>query len=169
MSASMRKIRFAMRLKPGDHVRVTCKTCAGVVAFKHHGIVATVPDSDDRDTLLTQITIIHFSSPPAGGSNRIIETSLEYFLQDGEDSEIVDPAEDPLFDGDDVVSRARSQLGKTKYNLSCKNCEHFASWCTHGSAFSRQVHQYGIGFAVATVVCGIITTVLMTASRNKWA
>lgn len=160
-----------MHLKAGDHIKVDCKTCAGLFVFEHHGIVSAVPGSvPSRDTLLSDIRVVHFSLPPEGGNeeNRVVETSLDYFLRDGSDARLVHPADDPAFEPDVVVARALSQLGKTRYDIGFKNCEHFATWCVHGSAFSRQVYQYGVGFAVAAVVCGIVAAVLIPASRHAW-
>ncbi|CAH1244078.1 HRASLS2 [Branchiostoma lanceolatum] len=38
-----------------------------------------------------------------------------------------------------IVERARSQLGKSGYNLFFNNCEHFATWCRYGKGTSKQV------------------------------
>jgi hypothetical protein len=41
----------------------------------------------------------------------------------------------------ETVKRARSQLGKTDYNLIFNNCEHFAYWCKVGRYESSQVED----------------------------
>ena len=46
-----------------------------------------------------------------------------------------------LYSGEDTVKRARSQLGRTGYNLICNNCEHFAVWCKTGVRESSQVNK----------------------------
>ena len=46
-----------------------------------------------------------------------------------------------LYSGSETVARARSQLGKTGYNLICNNCEHFAVWCRTGVKESSQVNN----------------------------
>jgi len=44
---------------------------------------------------------------------------------------------------DVVVNRAKSRLGeKVNYNLLFNNCEHFATWCKTGYAYSRQVRHF---------------------------
>lgn len=44
---------------------------------------------------------------------------------------------------DVVVHRAESRLGETaNYNLLFNNCEHFASWCKIGHAYSQQVKDF---------------------------
>lgn len=40
---------------------------------------------------------------------------------------------------EETISRARSKLGETKYNLVVNNCEHFAIWCKTGIKESKQV------------------------------
>ena len=44
---------------------------------------------------------------------------------------------------DVVVRRAESRLGeKARYNLLFNNCEHFATWCKLGYAYSQQVKDF---------------------------
>ena len=40
-----------------------------------------------------------------------------------------------------MVARARRRLGYRGYDLIDWNCEHFATWCVTGTAFSKQVHD----------------------------
>lgn len=52
----------------------------------------------------------------------------------------VDKLEEPLYDREEIVRRARSEIG-TKlgtYNLLSNNCEHFANWCRCGKLVSHQ-------------------------------
>ena len=44
-----------------------------------------------------------------------------------------------LYSPEETVSRARSRLGETNYNLFTNNCEHFAIWCKTGVSESLQV------------------------------
>ncbi|PNW51389.1 UNVERIFIED_CONTAM: NC domain-containing protein [Euhalothece sp. KZN 001] len=47
------------------------------------------------------------------------------------------------FVSDVVVRRAESRLGeKARYNLLFNNCEHFATWCKLGYAYSQQVKDF---------------------------
>ncbi|CAK5111192.1 unnamed protein product [Meloidogyne enterolobii] len=43
------------------------------------------------------------------------------------------------FSGNEVVERARKELGKREYRLWTWNCEHFATWCKFGEAKSPQI------------------------------
>jgi len=44
-------------------------------------------------------------------------------------------------DTETVISRAKSRIGESNYNLFRGNCEHFASWCKVGVSQSAQVTQ----------------------------
>lgn len=46
-----------------------------------------------------------------------------------------------LYSNTETISRARSRLGETKYNLIVNNCEHFAVWCKTGISESHQVNK----------------------------
>jgi hypothetical protein len=46
------------------------------------------------------------------------------------------------FDGDAVVSRARSRLGEDRYSVLKNNCEHFCEWCIRGEPHSYQVNEW---------------------------
>ena len=42
---------------------------------------------------------------------------------------------------EDIVRRARSRLGESRYRLLTNNCEHFSEWCVHGKHRSPQVER----------------------------
>ncbi|KAK7487202.1 hypothetical protein BaRGS_00021554 [Batillaria attramentaria] len=42
---------------------------------------------------------------------------------------------------EEVVKRAKNELGRTGYNLLTSNCEHFATWCRYGISESEQVEN----------------------------
>lgn len=46
-----------------------------------------------------------------------------------------------LYSPEETVQRAKSQLGRGKFNLLVNNCEHFAIWCKTGLHRSYQVEQ----------------------------
>ncbi len=86
--------------------------------------------------------VVHFCS--TGGneldpnSADIVETSFSCFSKG--DWVCVDKLEEPLYDREEIVRRARSEIG-TKfgtYNLLSNNCEHFANWCRCGKLVSHQ-------------------------------
>ena len=41
-----------------------------------------------------------------------------------------------------IVKRALSKMGQLGYNMLWSNCEHFASWCRYGMAWSEQVDKF---------------------------
>ncbi|XP_031574627.1 uncharacterized protein LOC116308362 [Actinia tenebrosa] len=43
------------------------------------------------------------------------------------------------FDANEIVRRAKSRVGKKKYNVLTNNCEHFVVWCICGLKVSLQV------------------------------
>jgi hypothetical protein len=45
----------------------------------------------------------------------------------------------PGFAAGQVVARARSRLGESRYRLLTNNCEHFCTWCRYGCPRSDQV------------------------------
>jgi len=42
----------------------------------------------------------------------------------------------------EIVARARSRLGESRYRLLTNNCEHFAEWSRFGVSRSRQVERW---------------------------
>jgi hypothetical protein len=44
-------------------------------------------------------------------------------------------------DRDEVVRRARLQLGENRYHVLTNNCEHFCEWCVRGEHRSYQVDE----------------------------
>lgn len=48
-----------------------------------------------------------------------------------------------IFSPPQIVRRARQRFkdGNSKYNLLFNNCEHFATWCVTGKAFSEQLQE----------------------------
>lgn len=78
-----------------------------------------------------------------------------------------------MYDPDEIVSRARSHIGKGEYSLPVRNCEQLASWCYEGSAFSRQVDALGgtlmvagIAFSLGAIAVGALAKVAARAA--KW-
>lgn len=51
----------------------------------------------------------------------------------------VRPHGNPRFDLHEIVERARSRLGESRYHLLSNNCEHLCEWCVQGQGRSRQV------------------------------
>lgn len=115
----------------GDQIRVNRKL------YYHHGIY-------------TGDSVIHFgegdpSADMLHSENNIIhETTLKEFLQGGllevrmysrKERKLLNPP-------DEIVSTARSMLGKGGYHFVRNNCEHFSNLCAFSESYSRQAEGY---------------------------
>ena len=50
-----------------------------------------------------------------------------------------------FFSQEEVVNRARNEIGRKGYNVLWNNCEHFAVWCKTNVVYSNQVeHLYNL-------------------------
>ena len=67
----------------------------------------------------------------------IHKTSLEKFAN-GLPVSIIEFPNEKCFPPDEVITRARTRLSGTGYNLSFNNCDHFATWCKIGKHKSTQ-------------------------------
>ena len=57
---------------------------------------------------------------------------------------------EPALDAHEVVARAQSRLGESRYRLLTNNCEHFTEWSRFGVSRSRQVERWhGLPLAAA--------------------
>ncbi len=53
-------------------------------------------------------------------------------------------------DEQEILARARSRLGESRYRLFTNNCEHFSEWSRFGVSRSRQVDRW-FGLPIAAV------------------
>ncbi|MBR1418067.1 MAG: lecithin retinol acyltransferase family protein [Synergistaceae bacterium] len=134
-------------------------------AYDHYGVYALNNDNEPSVIHYTGAT------GPADFNGMVRETSLEEFLNGAKSFTVCSfPDNDEininnklnnnsplslvwqevkkslhkdyhLYSGSETVARARSQLGRTGYNLICNNCEHFAVWCKTGVKESSQVNK----------------------------
>lgn len=58
----------------------------------------------------------------------------------------------PLVSRAEVVRRARSLIGKLRYNAISLNCEQFVNWCRRNRMVSQQVRE-GVGVAALCLLC----------------
>jgi hypothetical protein len=92
-------------LEKADHLYVH----RGV--YSHHGLY------------LGNGQVIHYSE------GRVRTDSLEVFSK-GAGIEVI--YSEMRYSADEVIRRAYSRLGESKYNLLFNNCEHFVNWCRNG-------------------------------------
>lgn len=130
----------------------------------HHAIVLGVTDDEI-------VQVIHYAGPPGGNRgatssfsslsssslNRIAgkkssvmirmdKVNLNKYAIDGKLKRVDYEHNNKCYPADEVISRARGMYGKPglqerRYNLFKNNCEHFATWCKTGKAFSVQSGQ----------------------------
>ena len=63
----------------------------------------------------------------------------------------------PAFDHAEIVCRARSRVGESRYRILHNNCEHFCEWCVHGEARSYQVERLLSWRRAIAIMMGWIT------------
>jgi hypothetical protein len=138
-------------IEPGMLLQVDCVNSFGIT-FQHDGIVTGVEESDNAD----KIMVIHYAWLESAEKRVISKTSLSDFLKLGRNPRVSTAMSE--FKPQQIVKRANSQLGRADYLLG-RNCQHFAHWCYHGTAFSREVFRYsvfGTAFGLVIAAVGII-------------
>jgi Lecithin retinol acyltransferase len=96
--------------------------------YDHHGVYAG------------EGKVVHYAGWSAmfkGGP--VEETSLDRF-GGGNGYRVQFHGETP-FSAREIVARARSRIGESKYRLLTNNCEHFCHWCLYGESRSQQVER----------------------------
>ena len=157
--------RVIEKPQAGDLLRVKRKK-----GYCHYGIAT----SED--------TVVHFTGAENdlsydGGGIMVRETSLSIFVK--QDVLTVKSAEDSPFTREEIVERARSFIGQTrfrkkKYNFITNNCEHFARYIFNGKAESTQVQRGtkvvkkagAIAVGVATAVGGAVATAVVATKKK---
>ena len=152
---------FMSDVYPGSWIKVDCKNLLGL-GFEHDGIVV---DVKANPTTPEDVKVVHFAWNERDDRRVIVETTLDVFMAMGTNTRIVDVefTVNPSL----VVNRARSQLGRADYNLLGRNCQHFAHWCCHGNAFSREVFKYSAFGAAFDLVVAFAGFFGMAAARGS--
>jgi cell wall-associated NlpC family hydrolase len=116
--------------------------------YQHYGIYA----GNSR--------VIHHAadSDDFGFNIAVRETSFERFANGDKVSVYDIPQNDTRYSRAETLRRAKSQIGKSDYNILFNNCEHFAIWCKTGKRHSNQVED--AGQEIAEKVVGGIMNVL---------
>ncbi|MEJ5056857.1 MULTISPECIES: lecithin retinol acyltransferase family protein [unclassified Pseudomonas] len=115
-------VRDADRLSAGSHLVSPRKF------YVHHGIY------------LGDGKVAHYSGLSASLQAGPIEvTDLDRF---GNGSSIWVHPEECAFSSDEIIVRAMSRIGESRYKILSNNCEHFCNWCITGNSYSAQVAEY---------------------------
>jgi len=93
--------------------------------YTHHGIYL----GDGR--------VVHYAGRIKYPQGLIEEISLAEFSEGR--AFLVEKPESGRFNRHEIVRRARSRLGESRYDLLKNNCEHFCNWCRLGENRSFQV------------------------------
>ena len=130
------------QLKPGDHIKWAC----GHGIYNHHCIVVAICPEEEK------VLVVHYIK----GENPSFTVSEEWlrmsdsgfqmsslFSLTGEtvikkDTLRIVEYNTDVYDPSEVIRRARSRLGESKYNLIWNNCEDFTIWCKTGKGRSIQ-------------------------------
>lgn len=70
------------------------------------------------------------------------------------------------FTHDEVVRRARSRLGNSRYQLVTHNCEHFVTWARYGVGYSSQARTHVRLGATAFLVLSVAMSAVGGVSRR---
>ena len=116
----------------------------GVVPYRHHAI--ELPSGEMAENSPPGLRIVPFDDFAKGRPVRTVGRDMT-------------PAE-----RDKTVERALSRVGERGYSLGGWNCEHYASWCATGVAFSQQVADV-VAWVVACLKAALaVGTVMLVAS-----
>jgi Lecithin retinol acyltransferase len=135
-------------MKPGDHIYVDRG------AYTHHGIC------------ITSRKIIHFNGRPfQDNKDSVICYTTPQKFAGNKEIQVKDHGDRPSLSYSKAVERAKSLLGKNRYNLIDHNCEHFASWCVTGKSDSGQIGMWAnIAASIGvTAVLGVVVVPLIPA------
>ena len=165
-----------MQISPGQIVRVNCLSVASI-SYPHDGIVSRSGKSP------ADFRVIHFcrADPKQGFDDgarsaakdelAVRETSLEWFVAMGSAPHVVANARSPSpFTPEEVVRRARAQLGAAKYRLHRRNCQSFATHCYYGEVYSEAVAT--AGYCIAAALLAVAAAVVYATNRfasTPWA
>jgi hypothetical protein len=74
---------------------------------------------------------------------------------------------EPALDEHEIVARARSRLGESRYRLLTNNCEHFSEWSRYGVSRSKQVERWlGLPLAAARSLMQIVRSAPFAKAFN---
>jgi hypothetical protein len=137
--------------------------------YHHHGIISSADGSrvihyvkDPANPLRGVIAETNFElfvtsrrfhrarpAAAAAAARGHMDEAEEEEEEEEEHDDVVDASvsfvehDEQLFTPEEIVARARAQIGRRDYNLWGSNCEHFATWCHTDRASSEQVHAHG--------------------------
>ena len=112
-------------LVPGEHIKVHR------IGYTHHGIYI----GNDQ--------VIHYTGEVfqkvfSENQPKIRQDHISVFSNGNKIKRV---HHSKTFFYDQIITRAQSKLGESRYSLIFNNCEHFATWCVTGQYKSEQVEK----------------------------
>lgn len=71
------------------------------------------------------------------------------------------------YSAQEIVKRAQSRIGESRYRLLTNNCEHLCNWCVHGKSRSDQVRRFWTDPIFATRLIRFIFSALFGCSGRS--
>jgi hypothetical protein len=147
-------------MSAGDVLVIHCNF--GIIPYSHFGV-----DIGDG-------TVIHLATnepsetrnPLSEGSKSVRQVTLEAFSA-GRRVHVIEV--ERSLPSEEVVLRARSQLGASDYCLLFGNCEHFARWCKTGRWESDQVRETHSSIQRSMVQVSLLVASGIATLRSKSA
>jgi hypothetical protein len=114
-------------LEPGAEPPLAAHLVAPRRLYTHHGIYA----GNGR--------VIHYAGLAHGwGRGPVEDVPFEHFARG---REVLVRPDRRCFDCRQVVERARSRLGESRYRILTNNCEHLCAWALRDELHSAQVER----------------------------
>ena len=101
--------------------------------------------------------VVHYAGYERGLLRRPVEEVELAQFRDGRSLWLATNVK-PIFDHSEVIQRARSRLGESRYRLLTNNCEHFCEWCLNGKQRSYQVEAL-LAWSCRTLVAPVNTAI----------
>jgi len=137
-------------MKIGDHL------VSDRILYTHHGLY-----------IGNQLVIHYSGSLKKNDGEGIVEAvTLEEFSQGNPVH--VQHHRHRKYSPEESVKRAHARLGEDWYHLILNNCEHFVTWCIHGTPVSEQVNRTMLHVTRSQIPSTLpLTTMAKTIKRAK--
>lgn len=123
--------------KPGDFIVSTFST------YQHWSIVS--------DKLCSEGKLMLISATKRTGT--VKEEPWDRVVN-GQPTKVV--ADTPILSPENILQRARSQIGVWKYSVTSKNCEHFVNWAGNEKISSKQVFYTITGATTLAAIYALV-------------
>lgn len=138
-------------LRPGEEPPLAAHLVTPRALYSHHGIY------------IGRGRVIHYAGLAYGFRRGPVEDVPLVQFARGRDIRIRRDAR--KFNSREVVERARSRLGESRYRLLTNNCEHFCSWALRDECYSKQVEWVrALHRAVGTAIRAVFASAALAAA-----